>query len=84
MGVRYAPGNSVLAAILCGKTFGGFTMHTYREHDREYHVFFVGDDSEHRIRAFSTEPEAAALVNYLNGGTGALPATIASRGGMLR
>ena len=73
-----------LAAILYGRTLGGFTMHTYRKHNHEFHVYFVGDDSEHRIRAFSTEPEAAALVNYLNGGTGALPATIASRGGMLR
>ena len=48
-------------------------MHTYREHDREYHVFFVGDDSEYRIRIFSIETEAAAFVNYLNGGTGAQP-----------
>jgi len=60
-------------------------MHTYRLNpdDGTFSVFFVGP-SEHRIRTYSLETEAAAFVNYLNGGAGALPSTLVGRGGMLR
>jgi len=47
-------------------------------------VFFIGPDGRDRIGTYGLEAEAAAFVNYVNGGAGALPSSLVGRGGMLR